>query len=702
MTTKVKSNPKKDFLIENLHIFILFAFAVAQPLYDLLSQYADFFVVRRSKPIDIILFTLIISIFIPLLLVLIEMGLKLITSNTIHKIVHIGLVGILIVTIVFPILKKIEFFHELLIWIIALLLGGIFIFGYIRLKHLRMYITFLLPSILIFPILFLFFSPVSKIAFPQKHVILQTEQKSEIKDHPPIVMVVFDEIATPYLMNEDKQIDSIRYPNFASLANQAYWFRYTTTVVHATTWATPVILSGLYPSLENPKLPSIVGYPNNLFTFLCNTYQLNVIESATEMCPKELNNIHLSSKNWIRRLVSLLSDSSIIYLHYLLPQSLTHSLPDISQNWGQFYKKKAGFSKNIKKKEKILKGRSKLYKQFIDSISPTTVPALFFLHILLPHPPVKYLPSGKTYGDYGYIGIQRERWGWNEWAVTSGFQRFLLQLQYVDTLLGELLAKLKATELYDESLIVITADHGASYRLGGYRRNVTEKNAGDIMPVPLFIKLPNQKEGVIDDENVETVDILPTIASAAGIQLPLPVDGHSVFAKSFPKRPNKIILGEKKYVFSNTRFSEIFSESLSHMLTLFGAGKTRPDGLFRIGPFKSIIGKSVSQFRTSDKKSIKIDMTKILPFFERIELSSGFLPCFINGNIFTDIPLDLAISVNGTIYGVSKTVRIKKNLSIFFTMVPEHAFKAGKNDIDIFVIRAGTDGMIELEQTIKK
>jgi hypothetical protein len=700
MNAKQNTPHKKEYLVDILHIFILVAFAVAQPLYDLLSRYADFFVVKRSKPVDVVLFALALSVGLPLVFGLFEIGVRRLFSDPFRRGLHLGLVGILTAAIVLPLLKRVRIFPQFLVWALTFLLALFVTLGYVRLKNLRTYLTFLLPSIVIFPLIFLFFSPISKIIFTQHDLVSPTEKGAAKEDNPPIVMVIYDEIATPYLMNEEKEIDAARYPNFASLASQAYWFRNTTTVVHATTWATPVILSGLYPSLDNPKLPSIVDYPNNLFTLMCHVYQLNAIESATEMCPAELNNIHLEGTAWMRRLGSLLSDTSIIYLHYLLPPSLTRSLPDISQNWGEFYKKKGEWMRGTKVKQKILEGRLKLHRKFLDSLSPSRIPNLYFLHILLPHPPVKFLPSGRTYGDHGYIGCRDERWGWNEWAVTSGFQRFLLQLQYVDRLLGEVLTRLKEVKLFDPSLIIVVADHGASYRLGGYRRNVTERNIGDIMPIPLFVKLPWQREGVVDDSSMETVDILPTIADLANVELPWSVDGHSVFNKAFPHRENKVILGQKKYVLSNSEFCEKFSESLTHMLTLFGSGKTKPDGLFRIGSYKNLLGESVNRFPILRRKSIKVGLKGTLPLFQDVRFDSGFLPCFIQGNIHTETPVHLAVGINGIICGVSEILPVKKDLAKFFTMVPEKAFKEGRNEVEVFVIREGADGGIELERTI--
>ncbi|GAG82811.1 unnamed protein product [marine sediment metagenome] len=61
----------------------------------------------------------------------------------------------------------------------------------------------------------------------------------------------------------------------------------------------------------------------------------------------------------------------------------------------------------------------------------------------MPHPPLEYMPSGKTYGDYPYYGLSRGKWTKDEGLVIFGFQRYLLQLQYADKLLGALLTKLK-------------------------------------------------------------------------------------------------------------------------------------------------------------------------------------------------------------------------------------------------------------------
>ena len=77
--------------------------------------------------------------------------------------------------------------------------------------------------------------------------------------------------------------------------------------------------------------------------------------------------------------------------------------------------------------------------------------------------------------------------------------RHLLQVGYTDHLVGELLARLRRTGLLERALLVVTADHGYSFRVGvESRRLMSERNVEEIAPVPLFVKAPGQMEGKVD------------------------------------------------------------------------------------------------------------------------------------------------------------------------------------------------------------
>ncbi len=75
--------------------------------------------------------------------------------------------------------------------------------------------------------------------------------------------------------------------------------------------------------------------------------------------------------------------------------------------------------------------------------------------------------------------------------------------------------------------MVVTADHGVSFRAGQPRRLATHENFPDIASVPMFVKAPGQAEGRVDDSPVRTIDVLPTIADLLELRSGWDFDGRS-------------------------------------------------------------------------------------------------------------------------------------------------------------------------------
>ena len=93
-------------------------------------------------------------------------------------------------------------------------------------------------------------------------------------------------------------------------------------------------------------------------------------------------------------------------------------------------------------------------------------PSLHFLHLLLPHTPWTYLPSGTRY--FNVPGLPVDGQWWSRLAL----QRHELQLQYTDWLLGETLRVLEDSGRYQDTLLVVTADHGVSLTPGAAGREL--------------------------------------------------------------------------------------------------------------------------------------------------------------------------------------------------------------------------------------
>ena len=693
--------PKKEthpsrFFVDALHIFVLFGFAIAQPIFDLLSRHPEFLVSWQTKPIHLIAIILTLSILLPLPIIAIE-AISTIFGRRFRGIVH----GFFILPLFFVLFLQVSKYIPNLpgsgIVIGAGVAGGIATWGYFRFKVPRFFLTVLSPAIIIFPLLFLFTPSIYKMVFIDDNKSVYTPVQST----NPVIVVVFDEFPVTSLLDKDNLIDAATYPNFAAFAENAYWFRNATTVAERTFAAMPAILTGLYP--DKTRIPTVSDFPNNLFTLFGASYEMKVFEPDTMLCPKTLCKDEESSLNAAEQIQSMLLDLSLVYLHIIVPKEFTTALPPVNITMKGFINKTDDF-KSKKQKKRLKKtiekrirssqsfNRARLFQDFVDTIEPSQQPALYFLHVMIPHIPWEYFSSGKTYTKTSWrlpgLNLKTDQWSKDPWLVTQGYQRHLLQVGYADKLLGDLVDKLKRTGLYDDALIVITSDHGVSFFPDLIRRLVYQKEPMDILSIPLFIKAPRQKKGVISDRNVENIDILPTIADILDIPLPWKIDGVSALDTDPSERSQKTIYnhGYKPFVFDKT--SGFSRQALEQKLALFG---NRPgvDGIFKIGKYKELIDTPLFDLKIEIKKGISSVLDQETLFID-VDPDASFIPAQITGrllpNQYTQEPVYLLVAINGVISAVSRTFQDESGESRFFFMAPEKAFRKGSNQVEILEV----------------
>jgi len=90
---------------------------------------------------------------------------------------------------------------------------------------------------------------------------------------------------------------------------------------------------------------------------------------------------------------------------------------------------------------------------------------------------------------------------------------------------GRLIAHLKSHGQYDDTLIVVTSDHGELLGDHGCWGKINYLDAA--FRVPLMIRVPGGKSGWVDLPT-ESVDVMPTILDWLGQDCPDTVDGHSL------------------------------------------------------------------------------------------------------------------------------------------------------------------------------
>jgi len=102
------------------------------------------------------------------------------------------------------------------------------------------------------------------------------------------------------------------------------------------------------------------------------------------------------------------------------------------------------------------------------------------------------------------------------------------EIAFVDDYLGRLFDYLKKTGRYDDTLIIVTADHGEEFlehEMLFHRWNLYDTS----LRVPLIVKLPRGRAaGARVAANVGIVDVAPTILNAVGIAPPTAYNGRSL------------------------------------------------------------------------------------------------------------------------------------------------------------------------------
>jgi hypothetical protein len=665
-----------------LHLFSLSSIAISQPLFDLLGKNPDFFVARQTDPLEILLLALSLILLIPTLLCLLLKAVQL-ASESAFQFSLLMCIALLTALVTLQVVNTVFDLNNLQVLGISTAIGITAQYAYRKSSLLRQYVSVLAVGLILFPSVFLF--NVLDNGLLSKASTEIVEKPTIVDGNTPIVIVVFDEFALTGIMNAEQNIDSSLFPHLAQLADNAYWFRNASTVATSTLLAIPAILTGRLP--REFGLPNHRQYPRNLFTLLADSYDMEVWETATRLCPKTICNQTLKLQPPLSsRLSKLHKDISLIYLHLITPGDLTKHLPPINQSWGDFWPEKKP------KKTHMYSGRQSTFGEYIESFKKTDVPRLHFIHINFPHVPYQHMPSGKQYpGGWDIPGadFKRDTWGTDDWEITQAYQRFLLQTANADRLLGLLFERLKALDMYEEALIVITADHGVSFNPGTRRRDpppITNLDQ-DILPIPLIIKAPHQNDGVISDRNVETIDILPTLIDILDIQTSWKFDGQSAVDWTLPERTKKTAYYAykhfKKYETGIVLDSKL--KTLAWKNQRFESNSGIP-GLFRIGEFKQLLGKRPGDFTYVRDADFTISLEQS-SLFSQVDLEASFIPSHIRGQIHakdsSQHSQSLAIAINGVIQATTLT---KEKSNTFSVMVPESAFRDGNNTIEILRI----------------
>jgi hypothetical protein len=654
-------------------LFAASGFALAQPLFDILGRNAEFFAVRGSTPSEIVLFALVVTFGPALTLLAVELVVDAINRSAALAL-HLVFLGGLGAVFAVQALKRAGLDGTTVLIAGSVLAGTTAAAAAWRTRVAGSFLTLLAAAPIVFLGVFLLGTPVEELVFPSGQTAL-----ADVRSSTPVVFLLFDEFPVIDLQDRRGEIDAGRFPNFARLARNSVWFRNATTLSASTTTAVPVILTGKVP--EQGALPTAQDHPDNLFTLLGRNYRLAVIESETHLCPARL--CRRESSQTDGSLSSLYSDTKIVYLHLIAPPSLEGRLPPIDESWGDFGATSTANAGSLGP----FSSRVRDFNRFLASLRPAGSgrPGLYFLHVLLPHASWLYLPDGRlramarTYSP----GRTGERWTNADLAVQA-WQRHLLQLAFADRLLGRFIDRLHETGLWDDALVVVTADHGISFRAGDLRRRPTMTNLADLAFTPLFFKLPGQRAGRVVERHVTTPQILPTIADAIGVHVPWKTDGRSALGGGAGSRTVRVENVSAGY---ETTLAQRRA-SLARQVALFGSGTWGPR-FYRTGAYGSLVGKPVETLLLGGRVAGEVTVDAVGGRLLRaLPEASRLIPSPLDGTVSRLRPgATLAFALNGSVAGVTRVYRDPAGGVLRFSaLVPESAFRPGRNALRAFVV----------------
>lgn len=452
----------------------------------------------------------------------------------------------------------------------------------------------------------------------------------------PVVLVILDELPTASLLKGDQTIDAHRYPNFAKFASESTWYRDNVAAGDFTAWAVPPILTGNHSNQE--ILPTDKVQPDNIFNLLGPGRKVHALEEVTELCSKRF-------------------------------------CPNGHQ----------GEHRDVPMADDFIKAKFKLMEvaeanRWIKGM-PKGKRTLSVIHLPLPHAPHRFLPDGRMYpgGPLGFtIPKFRNDWTITDAGITLNQQRHLLQVGFADKMVGRILKKVRSNGSWDDSLVIVTADHGHSYDPRFDRRDASPGSIAATVNPPLMIKYPGQKQGFISSKSTQAIDIVPTIAEVLGVTKRYESDGVPI--DEIP--PDRRMLVNKDEMAQITVTADEVRaqrpELIRDMRRRFGTG-----GLWRLSAHPGLLGTRPGRPPALGRAKVRIDNPER---YADHRPNRDKVPSFING-VTTGLPRDttLAVAVNGRIAATGRNFAYG-GADRFGVMVKPSYFKRGRNRIAVYAV----------------
>ncbi|MFN5602024.1 MAG: sulfatase-like hydrolase/transferase [Acidimicrobiaceae bacterium] len=511
---------------------------------------------------------------------------------------------------------------------------------------------------------------------PQSDAVIKNSEVS-------VFQIVFDEFPLYALLAEDGTINAERYPGFAKLASESTWFRNAVAESNFTHQAVPALLASVVP--QQAGGPFLAQYPKNIFTVFAGKTAVGGIEPVTSLCPPDVCGGSTGSTGSFSpsRVKSFFRDASYVYAHRVFPPFLRSRVPSIEGAWGGFgavadkFKEQFGVGA-LSQIDALGRG----VKAMVNDPSPRVQ----VTHVLLPHAPWRVTPDMRVAPLSKAISTANPE---SEDGVRDTYQTFLYQLAAADKAISEAMSTLKEAGRWDNTLFIVSADHGISFLPTLPQRHtdfVDMEQANDIYRVPLLMKFPNQVAASVSDCAVTNLDVLPTILEVTGTTTSWEFAGESVAQECPSGRERRVVsaTGESQ-VFSGG-FGEARDRARHYATVVSNVGNIRR--VAAVGSSASLIGQPVTSAGASTAvASWTLNQKKM---FTKVSDTRGSrVPSLITGTISltgpTEIGTEGVVVINGVAAGVIGELSGVRDVVEYTAILDYSLLTDGAHTVELYV-----------------
>ena len=342
---------------------------------------------------------------------------------------------------------------------------------------------------------------------------------------PSIAWIISDELQYPLVFDGNGTVRP-QFPNLAALQEQATTYTRAFATANYTDFAVPAMMNGVTDVsavADNKRMRASLGFipglasqyaivmESPIYSFDCDDpscVTADVINERDGAAP-------------ITRLAGVLADTAAV-AGRSLAAPYADLFPSLDGKWRDFWAGGDEFGSGAAGNtvgSAIAQWRS---------VADSGVPTFTFWHSIRTHAPWAVDRQGKDIYPprlpvvEGAHMVGTDPKGLMRSRNLASMERRLYANAAVDfdRQLGTFIDALKAAGTYDETMIVVTADHGAGITFRGDRRigDTPEQRWAEVAHVPLLVKAPGQTAPVVITQPRSTGQIARTIVEQAGAE----------------------------------------------------------------------------------------------------------------------------------------------------------------------------------------